>query len=271
MSPIKTMSIKEDNGWSDIFVIGVGKAGETAVRSLSHPAYIYQNDAYLKSFLFGDERLRRPAEYQDRLFLETENSECLFVLVDTTDCENLKSACNIADLFKKRACEIKHSVCVCCCKKGEKSILPLQDKYDNIIHCSSETLLHKVPILYADMLLPGLVGLDFADVITIFNKMPSSSYYQFELSDISAVEKEIEALEKKMKSETLKTTNNVNALVRINMTPDTSLDVIDELTKKIYKITGTNMIWTLHPNNDATDKNLHVSMIYGADIDNQHL
>ena len=196
---------------------------------------------------------------------ERENDSSQSILVDITDCKDIKSACNIADLFQKGNREFKHSVCVCCGKKDEKNILTLRNQYDNLVYCNSETLLAQVPMICANMCTCGWIGIDFVDVFSFFDKTSMGFYHQFVLSDMAVIGKKIADLKAKIKTENLQTGYSLRAFVHIDMTPTTSLEDINEIATSIEKVIKGEVIWNVHINDDESDNNLYVSMLYGED------
>lgn len=270
MLPIKITALNEDANQNDIAVVGVGEKGSEAIYKLSYPVYGYHNYSCIrKLILCDDSSLKNPSNDQDLMRSEIQNARWLFALVDTSDCESLQNACEIADWFKKGEHKFKHSVCVCCCEQDEKSLLILHNKYDTLVHCSNETLLNQVPILCADicrLFRSGRIDvIDFVDLFSFFNETSVGFYHQFNLSDIAVIGEKTEALKAKMKVDGFIINDKANALVNINVTPVTSLETIDEILKNIGTVITGDIIWNFHTDNDEDDKNLHVSMIYGKD------
>lgn len=242
MMPIKINFPIQKDDWWNIAIVGIGKMGREAVESLSQKAYQLCRDVDVLSLFLTDD-----ADFTiGRACEEIKHADVLFSIVDGTEEKGVQTAYEMA---KDRDGE--SSICICYGEYSES----LKQCYDNLVLIDDDDLLDAVPILIANMMRRGLVGVDFADVFCLLRETPLCVYEQFNLTNAAEIGKVF-----KKKPESI-----VNALVHITTPPSISLEDVNEIITALYEVFQGPMVWNTHEDESCEHEGFQISMVYGKD------
>ena len=241
MMPVKVIRPIHDDYWLDMVIVGVGKAGQRTIEKLSQKVHqLYHNVDVSSLLLMDDTNFASSKCYE-----EIKRADVLFSIVDLTEEESLPKAYEIA---KGRDEEL--SVCVCYGEYDET----LKTSYDNVILVDDKETLDDVLIMVANMMRSGLVGVDFANILSMLRECPFCYYDHFNLADIADIDRKVRITGSE---------DTVNALVHITTTSATSLEEVNTLIMALYDVFQGKIVWNTHETRNCKDNRFYLSMVYG--------
>ena len=267
MMPIN-ISYCSDTGLNFV-VIGIGETGKRAIESYSFPSHEQKDDFWIGNIILcSNESFRdvcnSPALKCHKIYQDINKANLVFILVDTNNEADCTDAYEMASLICNQKGSYDFTICVYCGTRNCTAVHRLKSVYDKLIYVDDAPLLNCPSYLICmNFLRVGWIGVDYADVINILNKLSSGVFCQFISNDSITISEELLALNSNIKNAGLDKSETLHALVHITITPTTSLETVDKIILEIGKSIQGEIVWSAHINDDMSDNNLSISMIYG--------
>ena len=269
-APIRITKCDGYNGLNCV-IIGIGDQGENILNKIQTLSTFMGTDSAIQNIFICDDGVFRYDEckvtWRDNIMKEIAKSDIIFSLINTDIQEDFKSACNIAKICADKNKDV-FSVCVFCGNNSCKNVDVLKALYTTIIYVEDVNLLSKVCFFLTNMMRSNIVGIDFADITAILQRVYIGYWGQFSLTSIDDLPIRLLDFKTSVVDHDCANYHQNIALIMIEAATSTRLEDIDEVVTALYEFfDNVNIVWNIHFVDDIEDKYMKVSMVYGRDED----
>lgn len=217
-------------------------------------------------YLVYDQEIDNKLKFGMKERLSLCNTDMLFVLSELETAEEVKTCLLYVEQAKEDGISffITHEK-----NKHREELVSISDKFKHIIYIENEVdnLFYPVKQLLCDYYRPGFIGIDMADVWSVYSSQQrkNASFLRHSFTDMKAMREYASKLLQCLKFKKASADSCQDFLVFMEISPKVGLDDIEEILMSLAgDYIDSQIIWSCNFNNDESDETctLTVQTVY---------